>query len=262
MSAPVTPDLFFGSDRPTVLQLPHLITAFDAELMARVVHLTQSAPGLWRLPAPYDEADVYDPWRDPETPFRLWSLPANQAELLAPGRFANEALFGTNAILLDSAIDESAAIALTEIRGRRKENGGFYVEGLQDLAALPQLLELTRWALIPVAPDRSHGLFVTSPSQAQWVRALEEWCDRVGRTRHRLEFSGDRVSLVHENAPPEARERAAAQMIDQFLGKLGRYFGLEEALLLPRIQERIVAARQLEQAVAQSKRNESSGLAK
>jgi hypothetical protein len=69
----------------------------------------------------------------------------------------------------------------------------------------------------------------------------------------------DRVSLLHENAPSEARERAAAQMIDQFLGKLERYFGLDEALLLPRIQERIVAARQLEQAVAQSKQSPSSG---
>ncbi len=183
MSATLTPSRFFSSARPAVVDLPHLITAMDAELMAKVVHLTQSTPGLWHLPAPYDENDVFDPGRDPETPFSLWSLPANQAELLAPGRFAAEALFGTHAVLLDSAIDERAALALTENRGRRMDNGGFLVDGLHDLPALPKLMEITRWALMPVAPDRSHGLFVTSPKGAPWVGMLLEWCDRHGVKR-------------------------------------------------------------------------------
>ena len=49
MSAVLTPSLFFSSARPAVIDLPHLITALDAELMAKVVHLTQSTPGLWHL---------------------------------------------------------------------------------------------------------------------------------------------------------------------------------------------------------------------
>ena len=256
MSAPPTPALYFGSACPSVLQLPHLITALDAELMAKVVHLTQSAPGLWRLPAPYDEADVYDPWRNAETPFSLWNLPANQAELLAPGRFANEALFGTTAILLDSAIYEKAVRALTEVRGERKENGGYYVDGLQDLEAFPRLLEICRWTLMPVAPDRSYGLFVTSPEQASWVEALGEWCDRAGRSRCRLALKDDRLELVEEHAPAEARERAADHAIDQFLGRVERYFRLDDARLIARIEHRIAAARKLARAIAQSKRQD------
>src|SRR6185369_8767100 len=156
------PSMFFTSPRPSVVDLPHLITAMDAELIGRVAHLTKSKPGLWRLTPPYDENDVFDPWRE-EAPFRQWELPANQAELLAPGRFAAEALFGTKAILLDTAIDEAAVFALTDVRGQRRDNGGFYVDGLHDLPVLPDLLKLTRWSLMPVATDRGHGLFVTAP---------------------------------------------------------------------------------------------------
>jgi len=256
MSAVLTPSLFFSSARPAVSDLPHLITALDAELMAKIVHLTQSTPGLWHLPAPYDEHDVFDPWRDPHTPFSLWSLPANQAELLAPGRFAAEALFGTSVVLFDSAIDERAALALTETRGQRKDNGGFYVDGLHDLPALPSLMKITRWALMPVAPDRSHGLFVTSPENAPWVGTLREWCDRQGRSHCRLVLDGGTPVLLDTHAPDEARERAAAQEIDQFLGRMGRYFGLADESLLPRIQRRLEAARQMEQSVARSKREQ------
>ncbi len=142
----MTPALFFTSPRPAVVDLPHLITAMDAELIGQVAHLTKSKPGLWGLSAPYDENDVFDPWRE-TAPFRQWELPSNQGELLALGRFAAEALFGTKAILLDSAIDEAAVLPLTDVRGQRRDNGGFYVEGLHDLPALPQLLKLTRWSL-------------------------------------------------------------------------------------------------------------------
>src|SRR5262245_59858145 len=164
----MSPSLFFSSPQPAVVGLPHLITAMDAELIGRVAHLTKSKPGLWGLTAPYDENDVFDPWRE-EAPFRLWELPANQAELLAPGRFAAEALFGTKAVLFDAAIDEAAVFVLTDVPGQRRDNGGYYVEGLHELSALPQLLKLTRWALMPVAPDRSFGLFVTAPEHASWV---------------------------------------------------------------------------------------------
>ena len=259
MNTPLTPSLFFTSPRPAVIELPHLITAMDAELMAKVVHLTRSTPGLWHLPAPYDENDVFDPGRDPETPFSLWSLPANQAELLAPGRFAAEALFGTHAVLLDSAIDERAALALTETRGQRKENGGLYVDGLHDLPALPKLMEIARWALMPVAPDRRHGLFVTAPKEAPWVGTLREWCDRQGRSHGRVVLDGDTPVLLDTQAPDEARERAAAQQIDQFLGTMGRCFRLADESLLPRIQHRIEAARQMEQSLSQSKRGQRVG---
>ena len=248
----MSPSFFFTSPHPPVVDLPHLITAMDAELIGRVAHLTKSKPGLWRLSAPYAENDVFDPWRE-EVPFREWELPANQAELLAPGRFANEALFGTKAILLDSAIDETAVAALSEVRGERRDNGGFYIDGLHDLPVLRQVLELTRWALLPVAPDRSHGLFVTAPDQAPWVEVLREWCERRGRSYCRVTMTNGKLTLIDASAPDETRERAAASQIDLFLGQMDRYFRLADESLLPRIQQRLEAARQMRHDVEQAR---------
>ena len=248
----MTPAHFFSSPRPAVVNLPHLITAMDAELIGRVAHLTKSKPGLWRLVAPYDENDVFDPWRE-EAPFRQWELPANQAELLAPGRFANEALFGTKAILLDSAIDEAAVFALANVRGERRDNGGFYVDGLHDLPVLPQLLDLTRWSLMPVAPDRSYGLFVTAPAHASWVELLREWCERRGRSHCHVTMREGKLALVESSAPDDARERAADAKIDLFLAQMDRYFRMGDESLLPRIQQRLEAARQMRHDVEQAK---------
>lgn len=251
------PSLFFSAPRPPVVDLPHLITAMDAELIGRVAHLTKSKPGLWRITAPYDENDVFDPWRD-EAPFREWELPANQAELMAPGRFANEALFGTKAILLDSAIDEAAVLALAEVRGQRRDNGGFYVEGLHDLPVLPRMLQLTRWSLMPVAPDRSHGLFVTAPDHATWIDTLREWCERRGRSHCRVTIEDGKLALLEASAPDDARERAAASQIDQFLGVMDRYFRLADESLLPRIQQRLEAARQMRREIERVKGDKHS----
>src|SRR5262249_12207053 len=248
----MSPSQFFSSPRPAVVDLPHLITAMDAELTGLVAHLTKSKPGLWRLTAPYDENDVFDPWRE-EAPFRLWELPANQAELLAPGRLAAEALFGTNAILLDTDIDEAAVFALTDVRGQRHDNGGFYVEGLHELPVLPQMLKLTRWALMPVAPDRSFGLFVTALNHASWVETLRDWCDRRGRSHSRVALEDGKVALFETNALDDARERAAASQIDLFLGQMDRYFRLTDESLLPRIQQRLEAARRMRRDVEQAK---------
>jgi len=185
--------------------------------------------------------------------FRQWELPANQAELLAPGRFAAEALFGTKAILLDSAIDEAAVFALADVRGQRRDNGGFYVDGLHDLPVLPKLLELTRWSLLPVAPDRGHGLFVTAPAYASWVDTLREWCERRGRSHCRVTMEDGKLALEDSSAPDAARERAAASEIDLFLGKMYRYFRLADESLLPRVQQRLEAARRMRQEVEQAK---------
>lgn len=253
MSAP-SPSLFFSVPQPAVTGLPHIITALDGELIAKVAHLTESTPGLWHLPAPYDENDVFDPWRDAEaTKFSAWSLPANQAELMAPGRWAQEALFGTHAILLDSEVDEAAVIAVAQLRAERKDNGGFYQERFQDWPGLPRLLEITSWALLPVAPDRSHGLFVAAPGREEWVEKLRAFCERTGRSHCRVALQEGQAVVIDSPAPDDARERAAAQQIDMFLARMGRYFRLDDESLLPRLQRRIAAARQLNHAVAQAK---------
>src|SRR6266511_1258045 len=49
---------YFSVARPPALELPHLITALDAEFIGKLVHLTKSEPGLWPVPAPFEEHDV------------------------------------------------------------------------------------------------------------------------------------------------------------------------------------------------------------
>ncbi|MFM1769944.1 MAG: hypothetical protein RJA22_2473 [Verrucomicrobiota bacterium] len=254
MSEPLSAGLFFSVPDPVVAGLPHLLTALDGELMAKVAHLTGSKPGLWHLPAPLDEEDVWDPLRDEEsTPFARWALPGNQAELMGGGRWVTEALFGTHCILLDAGLDEPAVLAAAQLRAERHDNGGFYQEHFEDWAGWPRLLALTPWALVPVAPDRSHGLFVAAPGREEWVRELAAWCGRVGRTHWRAERGSGGLVLVETAAPAEARARAAAGQVDMFLARMDRYFRMEDGELRGCLAERLEAVRRLRAEVARAR---------
>lgn len=249
-----TLDLFFSVPDPAVAAFPHLISALDGELLAKVAHLTGSKPGLWCLPAPFDEEDVFDPWRDAEaTPFARWALPPNQAELMGGGRWATEALFGTNTILMDAEENEPAVRAVAQLRAERRDNGGFYEERFQDWAGWPRLLEEISWALVPVAPDRSYGLFVASPAHRAWVDQLAEWCSRSGRNCWRVMREAGGLALAKTAAPEEFRSRAAAGQIDMFLARMERYFGLGDEELMGHIRGRFEAERHRREEVAQAR---------
>jgi hypothetical protein len=248
--------MFFSVPDPAAVSLPHLITALDPELLGKVAHLTDSSPGLWHLPAPFDEDDVFDPWRDAaQTPFARWGLPANQADLMGGGRWTTEALFGTHCILLDAGLDEPAVAAVAQLRAERHDNGGFYQEHFEDWPGLPRLLELTPWALLPVTPDRSLGLFVTAPGRAEWVRELEAWCGRVGRHYYRGVKRDGVLAIEETPAPTEARARAAASQADQFLSRADRYFRLSDDEVLALVRDRLEAGRRLRAEVAKARAN-------
>lgn len=251
MNEVLSPGLFFSVPDPAASSLPHLITALDADLLGKVAHLTGSKPGLWHLPAPFGEDDVFDPWRDAtQTPFANWGLPANQAELLGGGRWTTEALFGTGCVVLDSALDEPAVVSVAQLRSERHDNGGFYHEHFEDWPGLPRLLAVTPWALLPVTPDRSLGLFVTAPDRGDWVRELAAWCGRFGRHHLRAVQRDGGLVIEETPAPEEARARAAASQIDLFLSRMDRYFRLGGEDVLPRIRERMEAGRRLRDEVA------------
>ena len=57
-------EAYFSSLQPAALHLPHLITAIDADLLGKIVHMTKSKPGLWGVAAPFDENDVFDRARE------------------------------------------------------------------------------------------------------------------------------------------------------------------------------------------------------
>lgn len=256
MSEAWSPRMFFSVPDPAVVTLPHLITALDPELLGKVADLTGSPPGLWPLPAPFDEDDVFDPWRDAaQTPFARWALPANQAELLGGGRWATEALFGTSCILLDAGLDEPAVAAVAQLRAERHDNGGFYQEHFEDWAGLPRLLAVTPWALLPVRPDRSLGLFVAAPDRADWVGELAAWCGRVGRHHFRVVKRDGAPVLEEIPAPEEARARAVASQIDMFLSRLDGYFRLGGEEVVTRLRERLEAKERLRGQVARARAN-------
>ena len=242
----------FCTPRPAVASLPHLITALDAELIGKVVHLTKGKPGLWPLSAPFDENDVYDRARE-SAPFRAWALPANQAEVLSFGLLTQESVFGMKLLMLDASMDEATLRRLATPTGERMETGAYVMGGFQDLPALPELLEHSGWALIPVGAERGKAVFVTSPSRAEWVAKLEEWCERWGRNRDRVQVRDGVLVLDERPATPASRDRAMAQRVDSFLGVMETYFGGIDESVLPLIGQRIGARRKLQQDIVRSK---------
>jgi hypothetical protein len=243
--------LYFSSARPPVLELPHLITVLDAELIGKVVHLTKSKPGLWPVPAPFDEQDVYDVARE-SAPFSAWALPANHGEVLAFSPMIQEAIFGAKLMMVDATFDEATLARLAVTTGQRMETGAYVTQGYQDLSALPQLISQCGWALIPIGPERSKGLFVVSSEKADWIAKMHEWCDREGRNFGEIKLEGGSLTIVDRPASDKYRDNAIAHHIDGFLGDMEVYFGGVDESILPMIERRMQVRRKLREDVARA----------
>jgi hypothetical protein len=244
-------DLFFQAE-PAVAGLPHLITILDGELIGKISHLTKTRPGLWPLPAPFDENDQYNEVRETAR-FADWGLPLNQAEVQGVGRLVKEALFGANLMLLSSAVDESRLGPIGQTTGQRLENGAWFTPGFQDLPELPKVIELAGWVLIPVGPSRSRALVAVAPDQTVVIDKLQEWCDRFGRDVWKLVRVEGRTALKHFAAPKVARENAIRQRIDLFLGEVELWFGDTDELP-NRVGERIEHLRALRENISKARR--------
>ena len=248
--------VFFSSARPAAVDMPHLITALDAELIGKVAHLTKTKMGLWNVPAPFDEQDVFERARE-AAPLSAWTLPANQAEILSFGAQVQEAIFGTKLMMVDANFDEPTFLRLAVTTGKRLETGAYVTQGYQDLPQLAELVELCSWTLIPVGPERSKGLFLTSRAKADWVAKLEEWCEREGRNQGRVRLENGMLVYVERPAPEKYRNNAVAHCIDGFLGDMEMYFGGADESILGAVGERIRARRQLQENIARSKQDET-----
>ena len=242
---------FFSNPHPAALDLPHLITAIDADLLGKIVHLTKSKPGLWGFSAPFDENDVFDRARE-SAPIAAWAFPANQAELLSFGSLVQEAVFGIKLMMLDSSFDEATLVRLATTTGQRLETGAFIIHGYQDLPTLGELIERCGWALIPIGPERSKALFVASKSQGEWVTSLKGWCERDGRNCGELRDVGGHLFIADSPAPEKNRENAIAHRIDRLLGELESYFGGSDGVG-ELVERRIQARRKLREDIARSK---------
>lgn len=248
---------FFESADPPALSLPHLMTALDAELIGKVTQLTKTRPGLWNVPAPFDEDDRFDHLRE-SAPLSAWSLPLNQGEVQAFGPLVTEAVFGVTMMFVDSVADEPVLAEKAVPTGRRLETGAYVTQRYQDLPALPEVLQRIDWALIPVGPDRGRALFVTSVSKADWVAKLREWCEREGRNLITARRDGEKWVFLEQPAPPKYRDNAIGHRIDGFLGEFETYFGPADESLLPVIDQRLHERRILREDVARVKRNAPS----
>ena len=245
---------FFRSRHPKAVELPHLITALDAELIGKVAHLTKSKPGLWCVAAPFDEHDVYDRARE-SAPFNAWALPANQAEILAFSSSIQEAIFGVKLMMLDANFDEATLARLAVTRGERLETGAYMTRGYQDLPELRELIEQCGWTLIPIGPERSKGLFLTNAAHAGWIAKMQEWCEREGRNSGQIRRNGSKLVFWDQPAPEKHRTNAIAHRIDGFLGNLEVLFGKVDESILPAVERRIQARRQLRSDIERSKQN-------
>lgn len=251
METLIPAESFFSSPHPAALDLPHLITALDAELLGKVVHLTKSKPGLWGVSAPFDENDVFDRARE-SAPIAAWAFPANQAELLSFGPLVQEAVFGIKLMMLDADFDEDTVARLATTTGQRLETGAFIVHGYQDLPALGELIERCGWVLIPIGPERSKALFVASKSRSEWVTLLKAWCDRDGRNCGGLRDVGGRLFIADAPAPEKNRKNAIAHRIDRLLGELEGCFGGTDGVVAV-VEQRVQARRKLQEDIARSK---------
>ena len=245
-------DLFFQPE-PAVAALPHLITILDGELIGKISHLTKTRPGLWPLPAPFDENDQYNEVRE-TAKFADWGLALNQAEVQGVGRMVKEALFGANLMLLNSAVDEAQLTPIGQTQGQRLENGAWFTPGYQDLPDLPKVIELAGWVLIPIGPGRSRALVAVSPDQTSIIDKLREWCDRFGRDTWKLIRPEGRIVLGHSPAPGPARENAIQHRIDLFLGEMDLWYRDCADGLAARLGERLEHLRTLRENISKARR--------
>jgi hypothetical protein len=243
---------WFESARPATLSLPHLITALDAELIGKLTQLTKSKPGLWNIPAPFDEHDHYDNMRE-SAPLAAWGLPLNQGEMQALSPLVAEAIFGASLMFVDSAAEEHFLAEKAVRTGRRLETGAYVTQGYHELPGLPEIVEQIGWALIPIGPARRRALFVTSVAKADWIAQARDWCEREGRNFITAQLQADEWIFVEQQAPTTYRDNAIGHQIDRFLGDFETYFGAPDQSLTSLIEERLEVRRKLQQEVARLK---------
>jgi hypothetical protein len=243
---------FFDSARPAVQQMPHLLMALDVELIGKIAHLTGSAPGIWELPAPYDEEDRFDNMRE-EVVFTAWGLPLNQGEVLSFSPLVQEALFGGKTMFVDSSFDQGILSRLAVSPGHRAESGAWVTRGYQDLPELRELVEQCGWVLIPVGPARSQALFIARAAQADWIPKLQEWCAHDGRNHGQFRFGENGLCLAEQWAPEQYRQNALNHQVDAFLSRLEIYFGTLDQPLAPVLEARLAVRRELKERLLASK---------
>ncbi|HYG77474.1 MAG TPA: hypothetical protein VEK08_20875 [Planctomycetota bacterium] len=216
MSQPLPLDAFFASPDPSAARVPHLITAFDAELLNALVRINGAKPGVWNAAPPYDENDLYQPFRE-DLPFESWSLAYNQGELLELSGYSNTLVFGNDTMIVDSSADKEALKNAEQSKGE----GGYH-----DLPDFAELLSRIGWALMTVGPERQYGLLVVHESKRSYLEMLQSWCLDRGRNTYSLSRSDAGLSLRMRQAPPDARASAIQQHGLQFVAKMS-LFGID-----------------------------------
>ena len=244
--------LYFSSPRPTAVELPHLLTALDAELLGKVADLTKSRLGIWPLPAPYDDEDRFDNTRE-VAPLSSWRLGLNQGEILAFSLFIQESVFGSKCLFLDAATDEATLTRLLVTPGHKLETGAWVTLGYQDAPGLEETLQGCGWALIPAGPERGKALFIARPASAGLVQDLAAWCDRDGRARGQFVLGTQGLELQSHAAPEGSRSRAVQRQLDLFLGRYETYFGSPPDTLGAVVNERIRTRRELQEKIARAR---------
>lgn len=204
---------FFESSKPSAALVPNLISVLDTDLFNAIVAINGAKPGVWNSPAPYDEEDRYQPFRE-NSALSSWALAYNQGELLALAGYSNTLVFGNDTMIVSCACDEKALAAIEAERGE---------QGYHELAGFPKLLQKIGWALIAVGPEKNFGLFVASEANRGYVSLLQKWCHDRGRTFYRLAMNAESPAMTTYAAPAETRARAIQEQGLQFIAKMAQF---------------------------------------
>jgi hypothetical protein len=202
---------FFSVTNPSVSGVPHLITALDSELLQAITQINGAKMGVWNIPAPYDEENRYEPYRE-NARFSDWALPYNQNQLL------NNEILEPNTIITDSGADEAALTAVSEDFTPDEEGEGH--SGFQDISDFPGLLKKTGWALVPVGNRLGYALFAASVARKDYVELLKQWCHRHGRVYYTIAAGSEGLQMKAAPAPENSRAQVIHQHGQQFLQKM------------------------------------------
>jgi len=154
--------------------------------------------------------------------------------------------------------DETVLAKLGVPAGRRLETGAYVTDGYEDLPSLAELLGRIAWALIPIGPERSRALFITSAAAGDWVEKLREWTDHQGRSTAVLRDDSGSLVLAGRPAPARSRDNAIAHRIDGFLSDMETLFGEADPGFVQAIEARLQARRELRQRIESARASASS----
>jgi hypothetical protein len=161
--------LSFGSADPRIVRLPHCVVRHGVDAVAAILETVGARPGIWGEEPLVDAKG--EPFLAPDDgrlvqEFRLWALPANQAEVRRYAEERRNTSKFTMLIAAEAAV-EVLAKAYDEIGACDLSDYYHYIDRLADW------IDELEWAYVPLEYDAQFALFVAASNRQDIVRRVE-----------------------------------------------------------------------------------------